>query len=136
MDLNEEILKALLEKVDIESMVQGVVEDEVRSMVSREARDQLRGLITKKIDTIIEAEVVRIVTATPVAFNTGWGEKTIYPTFDDFFKANMKKKIEATYEIRSLVEKGVKTLVDQFMADKLKDATGKIIEELLKKETK
>jgi chromosome condensin MukBEF complex kleisin-like MukF subunit len=136
MDMEQSILDALLAKVDIEAMVQGVIEAEVRDTVRSEARSQLRDIVNKRIGTIVEAEIAKILDGGEIGTDDGWGKKETYQNFEVLFKAEFKKKLENAYEMKNTISRSVKDRIDQLMTKEFNATINKVVEELVKIKTK
>lgn len=110
--LNERTIKAVLKEV-----VKDFVRKEFVSYFSAESNKYVNNLIEEEIKNILSQEV-----------NTddGWGRTSHYDSFKDLFKAEFRKKLDSTWEMKNIIERAVKDEMKKLFEEKAKEITPKI----------
>ena len=126
LDLNKYI-KQQLEDLDISLIVKQEVREQVRSDIARE----LKVIVREQIDRIITDEV-NLILKEGVTVSTGYGEPTVYKSFENFFKSEFQKRMNKDYDMKKIIELGVKAKVASLFNTQVDGAIKEIIAKLTK----
>jgi hypothetical protein len=103
----EDLIKEQIQNIDIN----GLVKDEVRRLVSDDIKRELVKITKDQITKIIETEI-DICMSKGVQTDDGWGKKNTYPSFEDMFKKTFAERLNASYDMKSTIERHIKDKVD------------------------
>jgi len=128
MELNiEELIKDQIAEIDIRSSVNSVV----RQMVEPEVKQKIKKLTDKRVTEIIDLEIQEIMSK-GVETDDGWGKKAKYPSFEELFKTEFRKRIDSTYEVKRLIDESIKKQVEDLFRANGQTIAKKFAEELIK----
>lgn len=101
------------------------LDDYIRDTAEKLIKQRVEELLAEKEDEIA-VSIVEDFLDRKVEVNNGWGERRKYETFADFFAAEVRKRLDDSWEIKRKVEKAVKERVDSEWS-KAKEAAVQII---------
>jgi len=121
-----EYLENALKEIDLTDLVR----EEIREMVRGDVQRQIKEAVKKQVDEIIETEI-EIALSAPVHTDDGWGNKGDYPDFEALFKDVFRKKLNATWDMKGVIQKQVEAKVKKLFQDNFKVAIDKIVATML-----
>ena len=126
MDI-EKYVEEQLQNVDITSIVNQVVRNEVKT----EIYSTIKRLTERKITEIIEQEIA-IALNTSVKTDDGWGKRNEYPNFDALFRETFAKKLNESWEMKKTIQKVVEARVSKLYEANKKEAINKVVDEIVR----
>lgn len=111
--------------------LKGIIVAEVRCMVREGVGKKIVSQISATANSIIEEEVIAALGAA-VRTDDGWGKKEAYRSFEDLFRATLKKAMEQKYEIQKLIATKVTERVNSLMKQDYNAVIEKMVDEISK----
>ena len=109
----EQVVEKYVQREMSEYDIAGITRSVIRDIVSKEVSTAIKPIVETEIRAIIQTEIESIFT-TEVQLNDGYKKET-FPTFEEFFKAEFKKKLNDQYQVRAVIEKLVKDRVQSLI---------------------
>jgi uncharacterized membrane protein YheB (UPF0754 family) len=118
----ETLVKQRIDQMDIEY----IVRDSVRGLVTEQAKAAIKPIMDKELSIIISKEIESIFT-TEVKTDDGWGNSKIFPTFEELFKSEFKRKLNDQYQIKTVIN----TLVKERVTSLINQDYAKVVETIV-----
>lgn len=127
----EKMIKDQIDNMDLHYMVTHVIENELRGKIRDVCEQAVRSMSRETIKVIISEEVADIMNS-GFTTNDGWGNDKKHPSFEAFFKQELRKSFSNT-DLQATVRRHVEEQTKELVKNQAKEITSQVMEEILKK---
>lgn len=124
-ELVKEIIKETLGDYLSEHTIKNVLKEVVKEFVRENFSYYFQHETNKYINDLINKEVKNVLNG-EINIDNGWDKKEHYDSFEQFFKAEFKKRMDSTWEMKHTIEKTVQDELKKLFDNKIKEITPKI----------
>lgn len=134
-DVLMELAKQLISEDEIKRAIRSIISERVNYHVEESIRSIVTDILKEKSNGYIEG-MVNDALSRPIRKDDGWGSVERYESFDEFVKDQIKKKSfdrsqwDIQGEIRSAVDKKIRTVAEKLAKQEAKDRSAAILKEL------
>ena len=115
LNITQEHVDEIMEKV-ISEQVGNVIENDwygtVESRIQKEVERAVKNELAKRFNEMVAEIVDGFMNGKPFELNDGWGHRSRYESYTDFFAAQLNDRVSSSYEVKRVIEDHVKKKVD------------------------